>query len=81
MAIAGEGKKVLLISTVPAPNLQDIFGQTLFNTPTKIEGIDNLFALNLDPEQAAQHYKEQDKQYFFHNRYRCNWNFLCTKAN
>jgi len=39
--------------------LQDIFGQTLSNTPTKIEGIDNLFALNLDPEQAAQHYKEQ----------------------
>ncbi|MET4559607.1 arsenite-transporting ATPase [Lysinibacillus parviboronicapiens] len=59
IAIAGEGKKVLLISTDPASNLQDIFGQTLSNTPTKIEGIDNLFALNLDPEQAAQHYKEQ----------------------
>ncbi|MGE7951026.1 arsenical pump-driving ATPase [Lysinibacillus xylanilyticus] len=59
MAIANEGKKVLLISTDPASNLQDIFGQTLSNSPTKIEGIDNLFALNLDPEQAAQHYKEQ----------------------
>jgi len=59
IAIACEGKKVLLISTDPASNLQDIFGQTLSNRPTKIEGIDNLFALNLDPEQAAQHYKEQ----------------------
>ncbi|MBG9453805.1 arsenic ABC transporter ATPase [Lysinibacillus sphaericus] len=59
IAIAGEGKKVLLISTDPASNLQDIFGQLLPNTPTKIEGIDNLFALNLDPEQAAQHYKEK----------------------
>ncbi|WP_374966604.1 arsenical pump-driving ATPase [Lysinibacillus sp. RS5] len=59
IAIADEGKKVLLISTDPASNLQDIFGQTLSNTPTKIEGIDNLFALNLDPEQAAQNYKEQ----------------------
>ncbi|MGE7998054.1 arsenical pump-driving ATPase [Lysinibacillus sp. NPDC093190] len=59
IALAGEGKKVLLISTDPASNLQDIFGQTLSNTPTKIESIDNLFALNLDPEQAAQHYKEQ----------------------
>ncbi len=59
IVIADEGKKVLLISTDPASNLQDIFGQTLSNTPTKIKGIDNLFALNLDPEQAAQHYKEQ----------------------
>ena len=59
IAIANEGKKVLLISTDPASNLQDIFGQTLSNSPTKLEGIDNLFALNLDPEQAAQHYKEQ----------------------
>lgn len=59
IAIANEGKKVLLISTDPASNLQDIFGQTLSNSPTKIEGIDNLFAINLDPEQAAQHYKEQ----------------------
>lgn len=59
IAIAKEGKKVLLISTDPASNLQDIFGQTLSNSPTKIEGIDNLFAINLDPEQAAQNYKEQ----------------------
>lgn len=59
ISMASEGKKVLLISTDPASNLQDIFGQTLLNTPTKIEGTDNLYALNLDPEQAAQNYKEQ----------------------
>ena len=59
LALATEGKKVLLISTDPASNLQDIFGQTLKNEPTKIEGTDNLFALNLDPEQAAASYKEQ----------------------
>lgn len=59
ITMASEGKKVLLISTDPASNLQDIFGQTLLNTPTKIEGTDNLYALNLDPEQAAQRYKEQ----------------------
>ncbi|KOP70234.1 hypothetical protein AMS59_20625 [Lysinibacillus sp. FJAT-14745] len=56
VAIANEEKKVLLISTDPASNLQDIFGQSLSNTPTKIDGIDNLFALKLDPEQATQHY-------------------------
>lgn len=59
IALAAEGKKVLLISTDPASNLQDIFGQTLGNTPTIIEGTDNLYALNLDPEQAAATYKEQ----------------------
>lgn len=59
IALAAEGKKVLLISTDPASNLQDIFGQTLKNEPTKIDGMNNLFALNLDPEQAAASYKEQ----------------------
>lgn len=59
IALAAEGKKVLLISTDPASNLQDIFGQTLKNEPTKIDGTDNLYALNLDPEQAAASYKEQ----------------------
>lgn len=59
IAMASEGKKVLLISTDPASNLQDIFGQTLLNTPTKVNGTDNLYALNLDPEQAAANYKEQ----------------------
>jgi len=59
IAMASEGKKVLLISTDPASNLQDIFGQTLENTPTKVNGADNLYALNLDPEQAAINYKEQ----------------------
>lgn len=59
IAMASKGKKVLLISTDPASNLQDIFGQTLHNTPTKINKADNLYALNLDPEQAATNYKEQ----------------------
>ena len=59
IALAKEGRKVLLISTDPASNLQDIFGQDLKNEPTKINGAENLYALNLDPEQAAASYKEQ----------------------
>lgn len=59
IALAKEGKKVLLISTDPASNLQDIFSQDLKNEPTKINGTENLYALNLDPEQAAASYKEQ----------------------
>lgn len=59
IALAKEGRKVLLISTDLASNLQDIFGQELKNEPTKINGTENLYALNLDPEQAAASYKEQ----------------------
>lgn len=59
IALAKEGRKVLLISTDPASNLQDIFGQDLKNEPTKINGAENLYALNLDTEQAAASYKEQ----------------------
>ena len=54
-----ENKKVLLVSTDPASNLQDIFQQALTNTPILIEGTSHLYALNLDPIQAAEDYKNQ----------------------
>lgn len=54
-----ENKKVLLVSTDPASNLQDIFQQALTNTPILIEGTSNLYALNLNPIQAAEDYKNQ----------------------
>ena len=54
-----ENKKVLLVSTDPASNLQDIFQQALTNTPVLIEGTSHLYALNLDPIQAAEDYKNQ----------------------
>ncbi|MNO58959.1 Arsenical pump-driving ATPase [compost metagenome] len=57
VALADYGKRVLLVSTDPASNLQDVFGVELFNHPTPIEGVPNLFAANLDPETAAEEYK------------------------
>lgn len=57
VALADSGKRVLLVSTDPASNLQDVFGTELFNHPTPIEGVPNLFAANLDPEAAAEEYK------------------------
>lgn len=57
VALADSGKRVLLVSTDPASNLQDVFGVELFNHPTPIEGVPNLFAANLDPETAAEEYK------------------------
>ena len=58
VALAEAGKKVLIVSTDPASNLEDVFGETLSNEPTAIKNIDNLFASNLDPEQAAKDYRE-----------------------
>ncbi|MEK5357935.1 arsenical pump-driving ATPase [Paenibacillus sp. FSL L8-0709] len=57
VALADSGKRVLLVSTDPASNLQDVFGVELFNYPTAIKEVPNLFAANLDPESAAEEYK------------------------
>ncbi|MBO2537213.1 arsenical pump-driving ATPase [Rummeliibacillus suwonensis] len=59
LLLAKKKKKVLLISTDPASNLQDVFGQALTNKPSLIQGTTHLYALNLDPVQAAAEYKER----------------------
>jgi len=56
--LAESGKKVLLVSTDPASNLQDIFNTAIGNKPQAVKGIKNLYILNLDPEKAAAEYKE-----------------------
>ena len=58
MALADEGKKVLLISTDPASNLQDVFETELDGKAKPIKGVDNLEVINLDPLEAAHNYKE-----------------------
>jgi len=59
VALADAGKRVLLVSTDPASNLQDVFGMELGNLPLPISGIANLDAANLDPETAAREYKRR----------------------
>lgn len=59
VTLADMGKQVLLVSTDPASNLQDVFEIELQNEPTAIPGVSNLFAANLDPETAAHAYKEK----------------------
>lgn len=56
--LADEGKKVLLISTDPASNLQDVFNIELNNKGVSIKDVPNLIVANIDPEEAAQKYKE-----------------------
>ena len=58
VALADEGKKVLLISTDPASNLQDVFETELYGKAKPIKGVDNLEVINLDPLEAAHNYKE-----------------------
>ncbi len=48
-----------MVSTDPASNLDEMFGVTLMNRPTAIPGVDRLWALNIDPEKAADQYRER----------------------
>ncbi len=59
VALADEGKKVLLVSTDPASNLQDVFDMEFGNEPLPIKTVDRLYACNLDPEQAAKSYRDK----------------------
>lgn len=58
VALADSGKKVLLVSTDPASNLQDVFGIPLDNKGTEIREAPGLVVANLDPLAAAAEYRE-----------------------
>lgn len=59
LALAGRGKRVLLVSTDPASNLDEVLGLRLSSVPAPIPGVSGLFALNIDPEAAAKAYRER----------------------
>jgi arsenite/tail-anchored protein-transporting ATPase len=59
LALADRGRRVLLVSTDPASNLDEVLGTVLGGTPTAIAGADHLWALNIDPEAAAHAYRER----------------------
>ncbi|MDF2522790.1 MAG: arsenical pump-driving ATPase [Clostridiales bacterium] len=56
--LADRGKNVLLISTDPASNLQDVFNTELDGKGVKINGVPGLVVANLNPEEAAREYRE-----------------------
>ena len=58
IGLADQGKKILLISTDPASNLQDVFGQELDGHGKEIKDVPGLTVVNLDPEEAAAEYRE-----------------------
>lgn len=53
------GKKVLLVSTDPASNLDEVLGTTLEHHPTPIVSVPGLSAMNLDPQKSAAEYRER----------------------
>ncbi|WP_130178050.1 arsenical pump-driving ATPase [Cryobacterium sp. SO1] len=57
--LAEDGASVLLVSTDPASNVGQVFGVTIGNTVTQIDAVPGLAALEIDPEQAVQQYRER----------------------
>ena len=57
--LAEVGRRVLLVSTDPASNVGQVFGQTIGNTITPVTTVPGLDALEIDPEQAAAEYRER----------------------
>ena len=57
--LAEAGKQVLLVSTDPASNVGQVFGITIGNNITAIPAVPNLAALEIDPQAAAQLYRDK----------------------
>ena len=53
--LAQNGYKTLLVTTDPAPNLSDIFSQGIGRPVTPIRGVDDLSAIEIDPDAASRH--------------------------
>lgn len=57
--LADQGRRVLIVSTDPASNLDAVLGTALGNDPVPVSGVPNLEAMNINPEQAAVEYRER----------------------
>lgn len=57
--LAETGKRVLLVSTDPASNVGQVFDISIGNHITAIPAVPNLAALEIDPQAAAQVYRDR----------------------
>jgi len=57
--LADAGKRVLLVSTDPASNVGQVFGVTIGNQITALPAVARLYALEIDPQAAAQAYRDR----------------------
>jgi arsenite-transporting ATPase len=56
---ASEGEKALIVTTDPASNLGDVFEQEIGHKVTPINGVKNLYAMEIEPDAATREYKER----------------------
>jgi arsenite-transporting ATPase len=54
--LAEDGRKTLIVTTDPALNLADVFEQPIGHQVTRIAGIANLWAMQIDSDRATQEY-------------------------
>ena len=59
LALADSGQRVLLVSTDPASNLDEVLGLELGREARPVPAAEGLFALNIDPEAVAAEYRER----------------------
>ncbi|MCE5193774.1 MAG: ArsA family ATPase [Candidatus Cryosericum sp.] len=56
---ADSGRKTLIVTTDPASNLADVFEQPIGHHVTPITGVPNLWAMEIDADEATREYKER----------------------
>ncbi len=59
LSLARSGQRVLLVSTDPASNVGQVFGQHIGNMICPIAAVEGLSALEIDPQAAAQGYRDR----------------------
>lgn len=59
LALADRGRSVLLVSTDPASNLDEMLGTPLASRLRPVAGAPHLAAMNIDPEAAAEAYRQR----------------------
>lgn len=59
LSLAANGKKVLLVSTDPASNVGQVFATDIGNKITPINDVENLSAIEINPEESAAAYRER----------------------
>ncbi len=57
IGLADRGLRVLLVSTDPASNLDEMLEVVLNDSPTPVPNVAGLSAMNIDPEAAAESYR------------------------
>jgi arsenite-transporting ATPase len=57
--LADNGRRVLIVSTDPASNLDTVLAARLGSAPTEVPGVPGLLGMNIDPEVAARAYRER----------------------